>query len=664
MRLYTSILVFLLLLPVFVNGQDTTDDDFFFINDVGITVTGTIQTSQQMTVIEKEEIERSGSDDLANLLQERLGLNIVRLGPYGNQTGINLRGLDSRRIAFLIDGVPVNSSNDGRFDFNQIDLNSIERIEIIYGGSDTKYNVSGAIGGVINIITVRKNDPGLRLSLSVSNTSILPQRYTDSGGTNQSSHLIDLFDTQNYSLSAIYGTESFSFSSNVFFNRAENHFTYDDNTDIKRRKENNEVWDFGTALSLVWQLPDLSKFIISSNFYYSDKNIPNPWSLNGNPDNQLDFSIGQNFIFDKPRAFIDDLAAEISLSWNFLRRDYTPEPTSFDPDPDFSRIDQYNLTIINRWNWFTADYLTLRSGIDYRFVYLNSTTMDTRSRHDGGIYLTAELELAESFMLIPSVKIVYTSEGTGNTAIIPKLGLLWNVTDNFVIKNNYFRSFKFPDFQDLYWADDGWGSIGNPNLRPEDGWGADIGASWNITKSMQIETVFWLQWLKDSIQWFEYAPWSYRPENVEEAVFFGLDNKINLEIPISKGFIQKIIPSIYYNFLLSYMLDDGKTFSSDVRVPYSPLFTAGFSLNIIWETGSVLLSGHFESERFDTTPSNLLKPHFLFNASMNQKIGDNLVMFGALRNILNSSYQSRYNCPMPGITLTLGMRVNLEVGNE
>ena len=635
--LHTSMLVLFLLLPAIINGQNQDNDDYEFVDDEGLTLIGTIQTSQHMTVIEKEEIENSGADDLANLLEDTIGLNIVRYGPYGSKTGINLRGLDSRRIAFLIDGIPANSSNDGSFDFNQIDLNSIERIEVIYGGSDSKYNVSGAMGGVINIITVRKNDPGLRLSLSASNTSAA---------------LDSLFDTQNYSLSALYGIKGFSFSSNIFFNRAQNYYP---------NIENNEVWDTGAGLSFIWELPENMKLIASSNIYYGDKNIPNSWSLTGSPDNQLDFTLGQNLMLDMPRIFIDDLKTELSLSYHFLRRDYSTQPTIFDPNPDFSRIDQHSITAINRWNWYAADFLTLRSGIDYRFVYLDSTTMDIRSRNDGGIYLTAEYKPSEQIIAIPSVKLVFTSEGSDNIAVIPKLGLLFNVSDSLVIKNNYYRSFKFPDFQDLYWADDGWGSTGNPDLRPEDGWGADIGIRWQITDSMQIESVIWAQWLKDSIQWFEYAPWSFRPENVEEAAFFGFDNSFSLEIPVSIGFIEKIVPSIYYNFLLSYMLDEGRTFSSNVRVPYSPVHTIGFSLNFLWKTGSVMLSGNYKSERIDTNPANILPPHFLLNAAVNQRIGDNFVLFGALRNILNTSYESRYNYPMPGFTLTLGLRTNMEI---
>ena len=155
---------------LFVNnvyGQDSIlasedefiwDDELCFFEDEGITVVGSPQTSQQMETIDRQDIQRHNASDLAGLLQETLNLGITRYGSYGNMSNINLRGFDSKRVAFLIDGVPLNSAQNGEFDINQVGLDSIERIEVIYGGSDTKYNVSGALGGVINIITIKKQN--------------------------------------------------------------------------------------------------------------------------------------------------------------------------------------------------------------------------------------------------------------------------------------------------------------------------------------------------------------------------------------------------------------------------------------------------------------------------------------------------------------------------
>jgi vitamin B12 transporter len=283
-----------------------------------------------------------------------------------------------------------------------------------------------------------------------------------------------------------------------------------------------------------------------------------------------------------------------------------------------------------------------------------------RSRSDGGVYFTAEYKPVSQFMLIPSIKAVFISEGDSPTTFVPKLGILWNVTDSLTIKNNYFRSFKFPDFEELYW--NGGGGYGNPNLLPEDGWGADLGVAWRITKSLNFESIFFTQWLKDSIHWFYGSGGIWRPENVGEAVFFGIDNKINFNIPVSLEPVNKITLSFSYQYLISFLLSYGYTFNSNKRIPYNPEHTAGGSVEIFWNSGSLSVGGRYESLRYhDTANLTALKPVFLLNAAINQKIGDNLTVFGALRNILNVSYESFYYYPMPGITLTFGVRANLEI---
>ena len=646
-------LLLIIILFTFFTQNLTADEEYIFTDNDGITVVGTVPTSQQIVTVEKEQIENSGAGDLVNLLQDTLGLNIVRYGGYGNQSGITLRGFDSKRIAILIDGVPVSSSLDGKFDINKLDLNSIERIEIVYGGSDSKFNVSGAFGGIVNIVTVKRQNQGLKLSSSVSNTSAMPGEYRDRSDVMQNGHWEDLFDTQNVSLSAVYGGEVFSLTTNLFFNRAENHFIFLDQANKLRRKDNNEVWDTGASASLVWQLPDLSKLISSSNFYYGDKNFPTS-GFSSNTGSQKDISFYQNFMIDSPRAFHDNLSSETSLSWQYNQLDYVS------PAGASSNHDQHSISAINRWNWFLGEKFTFRAGLDYRFTGLDSTEIGNRNRHDGGIYLTTEYKPVKSLMLIPSAKVIFTSSGSANTAIIPKLGLLWNVSDNFTIKNNYFRNFKFPDFEELYWS--GAGGFGNPDLRPEDGWGTDLGATWRITKLISLESVFFAQWIKDSIHWFSKNAGIWRPENVGEAAVFGFDTKLSMEFPVSIAFIKKISASVSYQYLLSYLLSYGYTFNSNKRIPYNPEHTINGSLEFSWDSGSFALSAHFESLRYhDTANLTMLEPVFLLNANVNQKIGKNITMFGTLRNILNTSYESFYDYPMPGFTITLGMRATLEI---
>jgi vitamin B12 transporter len=216
-----------------------------FGQDAGVTFTGAPETTQQMRVITRDEIEKRNARDLATLLEDALDMSVTRYGGYGNQTEINMRGFDTERIAILIDGVPANSPRSGEFDVSRVNLNDVERVEVIYGGSDTKYNVSGALGGVINIITARKMKPGLSFGAAFSNTGYLPGKYNKrhEGGKIGDAHIEDLADMQSLSFSAGYGAEKFSVKASAFGNRAGNHYLYKDDYGFARRKISNEVLD-------------------------------------------------------------------------------------------------------------------------------------------------------------------------------------------------------------------------------------------------------------------------------------------------------------------------------------------------------------------------------------------------------------------------------------
>ena len=628
-----------------LSDEDWNWDDADLMEGEGITITSTTARSQQMTVIDREEIEKANAPDLASLLEESAGLGTARYGPYGSQGDINLRGFDAERVAFLIDGIPANAPGSGEFDYSQIDLHSIERIEIIYGGSDSRYNVSGAIGGVINIITVKKQKPGLRFSGGVSNMSALPGRYYQPNAGDKEAQWQDLADTQNINVSAALGLNNFSLAANWFGNRAANHFLYDDPYGRRRRKESNEIWDTGFSVSTINEFSNLSKLIINGSFYYGDKNIP-PSGYSELFDKLYDISARENVMLEMPRALHDTLAMDASISHSMQRMDSAGTPSSFQ-----------SIMGINRWSWYPALALTLRSGWDYRYAFVKTAAF--HDRHDGGLYLTAEWLPVTAFTIIPSIKLA--AESGGRLVPVPKLGLLWKPDSAIIIKNNYFRSFKFPDLVDLYWQDSS--SRGDPDLKPEDGWGGDIGISWNhLTEHglrVTLEQNAYIQWYDNSIHWYGGAG-GWKPRNVGGAFFHGLDTNARFVLPLRRSSLTSLSFSLSGQYMTSYLLAYGYTFESDKRIPYMPAIRAGAHIELVWKTGSAALAGSYTGLRYAEDFITALDPYFLLTVNVNQKIGKQFSAFGVVRNALNQFYHSFKDYPMPGITLTLGIKVQFE----
>ena len=108
-----------------------------------------------ITVITREELERRQTRFVADALRRVPGVAVNRSGGFGALTELRLRGAEANQTTVLIDGVEVNDPALGsRFDFGDLLVGDIERIEILRGPQSALYG-SDAIGGVVNIITRR-----------------------------------------------------------------------------------------------------------------------------------------------------------------------------------------------------------------------------------------------------------------------------------------------------------------------------------------------------------------------------------------------------------------------------------------------------------------------------------------------------------------------------
>lgn len=113
------------------------------------TVDDTLAT---VSVITREDIERSQAPDLLELLKLQPGIDLARTGGSGQSTALFLRGTNSNHTLVLIDGVRVSPLLSGAYDYAHLPIAQIERIEIVRG-PQAAYWGSEAIGGVIQIFT-------------------------------------------------------------------------------------------------------------------------------------------------------------------------------------------------------------------------------------------------------------------------------------------------------------------------------------------------------------------------------------------------------------------------------------------------------------------------------------------------------------------------------
>ena len=116
-----------------------------------------------VTVIDRAEIAASQAPDLIDLLGRQAGIDIARTGGPGGGSALFLRGGNSNHVLVLIDGIRVGSAGQGVFDFAHLPLEQIERIEIVRGPRAALWG-SDAIGGVVHVFTRDPAGPSARVS--------------------------------------------------------------------------------------------------------------------------------------------------------------------------------------------------------------------------------------------------------------------------------------------------------------------------------------------------------------------------------------------------------------------------------------------------------------------------------------------------------------------
>lgn len=109
-----------------------------------------------LTVIDRQQIERSQAQSVPELLQRVPGISLVNNGGPGKSTALYMRGSNSNHVLVLIDGIKVGSVTSGGAALQDLSVELIERIEVVRGPRSSLYG-SEAIGGVIQIFT-RKGD--------------------------------------------------------------------------------------------------------------------------------------------------------------------------------------------------------------------------------------------------------------------------------------------------------------------------------------------------------------------------------------------------------------------------------------------------------------------------------------------------------------------------
>ncbi|WP_038056593.1 TonB-dependent receptor plug domain-containing protein [Thermodesulfobacterium hydrogeniphilum] len=604
MKRKASVLTGLMILNLFINNvsakESTKTDNKTSTEIPEVVVTASkikepiSETTSNVIVITEKDIKKRNMQFVTDVLRTISEINLTQYGGPGKSASVFLRGGNSDQVLVMIDGVKVNDPTSGGFNFGTLSVDDIEKIEIIEGPQSTLYG-SEAMAGVINIITKKgKGKPKIEASFETGSFGTYKPSLTLSGGNKVWDYRVTTFYYHTDGISAYrYDSERDGYK-NAFIS-GKFGFRPNKNIDIeligRYGYERNE-YDFGN-------IPDDPDYLSKQNHYI----------ISGNVKFTMSKYWHQKIALSKVER---------------IERNYDPNLTS-----------KYNkrLYIIDwQHDLYFSNFYTLVAGIEYRKEEgKNQGNYDKRIENKA-FYLNNKVKLLQDSLIL-NAGLRYDDHQTFGSKTTYRIGFLYNFNPwDLKIKGNYGTGFRAPSLDDLFWPDTGWAK-GNPNLKPEESWGWNIGIEKNfLNHRLTVSLTQFYEKYKNLIQWTEVAPWVWQPENVGCAIAQGLE--VHLHFALS----QNLNISTGYTYL------DTKDKSNDTYLIYRPNSKLKISAEYTFKKLSFIADYIYVGTRYaDKYNTQKLSGYSVVNLSSTYKMNKNLSFFVRVANLFNKHYEERRN---------------------
>ncbi len=140
----------------------------------------------QVRTIDSERIRLRGATNVQTVLNTELGMRFTN-DPATGTSDIELMGMTGQNVKILLDGIPMVDRGGTRESLGQIDINTVERIEIVEGPMSVIYGTD-ALAGVINIISKKAiHENNLMITARIQEETVGNEynALTKNGGHNQ-----------------------------------------------------------------------------------------------------------------------------------------------------------------------------------------------------------------------------------------------------------------------------------------------------------------------------------------------------------------------------------------------------------------------------------------------------------------------------------------------
>lgn len=561
--------------------QITLSSDILNLNVVTVTSTRTPKLLKEVPVLTRvitsNEIRKLSAANVQDILEMELpGLEFVR--QMDGQVVINMQGMGGNYLLFLIDGERIAGETLNNIDYNRLNVNNIERIEIVKGSASTLYG-SNAIGGVVNIITKNVNQPW----------QVNANGYY--GAHNE----------QRYGLSAGWKAEKWSSLTTASYNQIDAYSLFSTPDSTGKQRETNVYGgrNFSFNEKLTFQPVTKLKLIAKGSFYMRDRSIyfRDKERVDKKPDRYMGANAGIS-----ARYTISE-KHQLSASYNY---------DQFNKSVRYVLLDSVAKTYSNQQHSGRVQYdylISKRNTLTLGTEILNDQLMSYQfngSQHQNNTFVffgQHDWLIFKGFTAVYGLRMdVHSAYGAH---LSPKISLMYNLKD-FAFRGSYGHGFRSPSLKELYmdWDHQGMFRIlGNTDLAPEKSNHLSLSAEYSH-KRVNVAVMGFYNNIRDKItEVFNTTEDTALYINVNHAIIYGADVSVMAKLPYGFGI------RFAYAYVNDSQMEDGINVS-DTR-PHS--LTARFSYDLNRKNWglNVTLNGKFQGPLTmatldDTNPENLI----------------------------------------------------------
>jgi outer membrane receptor for ferrienterochelin and colicins len=445
------------------------------INLSDVTVTGNYNTTDrsvyQTEVITRQQIRAQAANTVQDLFTHQLNVRVANDPSTG--TSVSLQGIGGENIKVLVDGVPVIGRLYGNINLSQLNLNNIERVEVIRGPASVLYGTN-ALGGVINIITDASNNPPFKAGINTyyestgqynadvfanvhfrkTDVSLNGGRYYFDGWSENEDTRVDEWKPKEQRFGSIRLSHKFNKTKLVY----------------QSSLFNEEVTNRGTPRILPTKIYAFDEHYFTTRFN-NDLQLYHLFSVS----KKLEVTGAYSYYQYRRTTYRKDL---IQLN-EILSSDSLAQDTN-----------NFGATMLRAV--YTKDDLNSKInyqfGIDINDEYTTGRRIENNKKETGdyAAFASMEFRVIKKLLLKPSLRYAYNTNY--KQPVIPSYQAMYELNKRTVVRASYSKGFRSPSLKEqyLYFHDSNHDVYGNPDLKAEDSHHLLASADWTLSKGKSI----------------------------------------------------------------------------------------------------------------------------------------------------------------------------------